>query len=184
MADGPRCIVAGAGVFGAAAADSLARRGWDVTIVERYAPANARGSSGDRTRMLRVGHGSSPEDEWYMRSALRSLELWSELEEDLGRPLISPCGLVWFAHEEDALIGAVAEGLERLDVPFEWFDEAVLADQFPDLATDDLAGALYEPGACLLRAMAAVEALIARAQRHGARLLLGTARPPGPERFN
>ena len=32
MPDSPSCIVVGAGVFGAAAADSLARRGWEVTL--------------------------------------------------------------------------------------------------------------------------------------------------------
>ena len=176
----PSAIVVGAGVFGAATADALARRGWEVTVVERYAPANARGSSGDRTRMLRLGHGSSPEAEWYTRSALRSLELWRELSGEWLEPLIAPCGLVWLAAEEDALIGDVAAGLEATGVPHEWLAGEALPELFPDLATGDLAGALHEPGACILRAIPAVRALLERARRNGARLRIGEARPTGP----
>ena len=76
-------VVVGAGVFGAATADALAGRGWDVTIVEQYAPGNARGSSGDRTRLLRLGHGEfgAEEDLRYIRSAARGIELWRALDE-------------------------------------------------------------------------------------------------------
>ena len=182
MAGGPSCVVVGAGVFGAAAADSLARRGWEVTIVERYAPANARGSSGDRTRMLRAGHGSGPEDEWYTRSAIRSLGLWRELSEECPEPLLEECGLAWFAREDDPVVGAVGEGLERLGVAHEWIDGNAVSELFPDVAVYDLAGALYEPGACLIRATAAVEALVRRARRHGARLRIARALPAGPGR--
>jgi sarcosine oxidase len=174
------CIVVGAGVFGAAAADALARRGWGVTLVERYAPANARGSSGDRTRMLRVGHGPSAADEWYMRSALSSRESWRELSQECEEPLVEPSGLAWFAREDDPVVAGVAEGLERIGARHEWLDQAGLTEFFPDVAVDDLAGALYEPDACLIRATAAVEALLRRARRHGARLRLAEARPAGP----
>ena len=182
MPDSPSCIVVGAGVFGAAAADSLARRGWEVTVVERYAPANARGSSGDRTRMHRVGHGSTAQDEWYMRSALASLEAWRELSAGCEQPLLAPYGLAWFARGDDPLVAGVGEGLVGLGVEHEWLDPAALADRFPDLATADLSGGLYEPGACLIRATAAVEALLRRAMSNGARLRLAEARPAGAGR--
>jgi sarcosine oxidase len=175
----PSAIVVGAGVFGAAAADALARRGWEVTVIDRYGPANARGSSGDRTRMVRVGHGSSSEAEWYMRSALRSLELWRELSAECPESLVAECGLVWLAGAEDELVGDVATGLERVGARHEWLDADALAALFPSLATEDLAGALHEPGACILRATVAVEALLRRARRHGAQLRVCEARPAG-----
>ena len=179
---GPSCIVVGAGVLGAAVADSLARRGWEVTIAEQYAPANARGSSGDRTRMLRFGHGDSAADEWYTRSALRALEAWRELSADGEAELLAPCGLAWFAREDDPLVRSVGDGLAIVGVEHEWIDRDALAALYPDVAVDDLAGALYEPGACLIRATAAVEALLARATRHGAVLRLARAVPAGPGR--
>ena len=42
-------VVVGAGVFGAATARELALRGWDVTLVEQYAPGTVRSASGGDT---------------------------------------------------------------------------------------------------------------------------------------
>ena len=47
--------VVGAGVSGASTARELARRGWDVTLVEQYAPGTVRSASGGDTRLLRAG---------------------------------------------------------------------------------------------------------------------------------
>ena len=180
MGDRPSAIVVGAGVFGAAVADALARRGWEVTIVERYAPANARGSSGDRTRLIRAGHGSGPADDWYTRSAMRSLELWRALGEERGVELLRRTGLVWFEREDDAEVRAIADGLARAGVEHERLERSELASMFGDLGVDDLAGGLFEPEAAVIRATAAVEALLARAADHGARLVLDHAEPRGP----
>ena len=97
-------------------------------------------------------------------------------------PLLAPYGLAWFARGDDPLVAGVGEGLESLGVEHEWLDPAALADRFPDLATADLSGGLYEPGACLIRATAAVEALLRRAMSNGARLRLAEARPAGAGR--
>ena len=68
-------VVVGAGVFGSATARELARRGFDVTLVEQYTPGNVRSGSGGDTRLLRFSHGN---EDWYTLSALRALELWRE----------------------------------------------------------------------------------------------------------
>ena len=60
--DSASAIVVGAGVWGAAIAAELVARGWRVTVVEEFSPANARGSSGDRTRMVRAGYASDEEE--------------------------------------------------------------------------------------------------------------------------
>ena len=86
-------VVVGAGVFGASTARELARRGWDVTLVEQYTPGTVRSASGGDTRLLRFAHG---DEDWYTRSALRSLELWRELEAESGTRLFEPVGVAWF----------------------------------------------------------------------------------------
>ena len=181
MSDGATAIVVGAGVFGAATADALVARGWDVTVIEQYAPANARGSSGDRTRMLRLGHGEAEEgqDLHYIRSAARGAALWRALSDELEAPLVERTGLVWLAVEEDGLEHRVTERMTRAGAPFERLTPAATQALFPSMAVDDLAWSLYEPDAGIIRATAAVEALLARARRSGARLLLGRARPGG-----
>jgi sarcosine oxidase len=169
-------IVVGAGAFGAAAADALAGRGWAVTVVEQYAPANARGSSGDRTRMLRLGHGDSAvveQDLWYIRSAARGIAMWRELDPSL----LAETGLVWFARSDDGSEARAAERLELAGEPFSLLDPAAVGELFPDVATDDLTFGLWEPGACVIRAGAAVEALLRRALGRGVELRLGRASP-------
>ncbi len=112
---GPSAIVVGAGALGVATADALARRGWAVTIVERYAPANARGSSGDRTRLLRLGHGEWGEeiDLWYVGSAARGIALWRELSEQEEAELLQPSGLVWLARSGDGVEATAQRRLEQ-----------------------------------------------------------------------
>src|SRR4029077_6165361 len=50
-------VVVGAGVFGASTARELALRGWDVTLIEQYAPGTVRSASGGDTRLSRAAHG-------------------------------------------------------------------------------------------------------------------------------
>ena len=46
--------IVGAGVMGLAAARSLARRGWNVTIYEQFEVGHKRGSSHGRSRIFRL----------------------------------------------------------------------------------------------------------------------------------
>ena len=64
--------VVGAGVFGAWTAYQLRRSGKRVVLIDAYGPGNSRSSSGDESRIIRMGYGT---DEIYVRSALRSLQL-------------------------------------------------------------------------------------------------------------
>jgi glycine/D-amino acid oxidase-like deaminating enzyme len=178
-ADAARAVVVGAGAFGAAAADALAARGWAVTLVEQFAPANARGSSGDRTRLLRLGHASWTEeqDRWYVRSARRGIAGWQELAASERADLLQRTGLVWLAREDPGPERRVAERLAAEGAACAWLAPAELAGLLPDLFCGDLAGGLLEPEALVIRAGAAVEALVRRGARAGVRLVRGRARP-------
>src|SRR5215475_6408577 len=68
--------VIGAGVFGAWTALQLARRGKSVVLVEAYGPGHSRSSSGDESRIIRMGYGK---DEIYTRWSQHSLVQWKEL---------------------------------------------------------------------------------------------------------
>src|SRR5262249_62184215 len=69
-------VVVGAGVFGAWTALALAQRGKRVALLEAYGPGHSRSSSGDESRIIRMGYGA---DEVYTRWSGRSLRLWKEL---------------------------------------------------------------------------------------------------------
>ena len=66
-------LVVGAGVNGSAIARELARRGFEVTLIEQYAPGTVRSASGGDTRLLRMAHGA---EDWYTQLAWRSRTLW------------------------------------------------------------------------------------------------------------
>jgi sarcosine oxidase len=169
-------VIVGAGVFGASIADRLARRGWEVALVEQFEPGNERGSSGGESRLLRFSHGT---DRWYTRSAWRARAYWRELQEESGEELIVSSGLAWFARRR----GGWEDDSERLlreeQIPVERLEVSEATALFPSLHGDDLAFVLYEPHAGVLRASRAVRALVDRARAHGARVVTGRACPDG-----
>jgi sarcosine oxidase len=162
----------GAGVFGAAVADGLAGEGCAVTLVEQAEPGHEGAESGGETRLIRCAHGA---DQLYTRSARRARELWRELGDDL----IVECGMAWLARREDGWEAESERAMRAQDIPVERLSPDRGADLFPSLRTDDLAFVLLEPEAGVLRAAVATRALAERAQRRGARLVRGEARPDG-----
>ena len=83
--------VVGAGVFGAWTAYYLQSLGARTMLIDAHGPGNSRSSSGDESRIIRMGYGA---DEIYTRSAVRSLALWHSLFEACGEPLFSPTGVL------------------------------------------------------------------------------------------
>jgi sarcosine oxidase len=168
----PSALVIGAGVFGASLADRLARDGWEVTLVERFEPPHRRAESGGETRLIRCAHGP---DDFYARSARRSLELWRQL----GEGVLVESGVAWFARRADGWEADSERVLRGAGIPVERLSPAEGARLFPSLAIDDLAFVLHEPEAGVLRAADGVRALVGRAVEAGARLVTAEARPAG-----
>ncbi len=166
-------VVVGAGVFGASIADHLAGTGWGVELVEQYQPGHVRQSSGGASRLIRYSHGSDAE---HSAMAWRAREMWQELERDCGKTLLIPSGVVWFT-TGSGWVADSARTLADLGIPARMLDPGEVTGLFPSVETGDLVGALHEPDAGVLRAADAVRALVARAQRRGARLTLAEAYP-------
>jgi len=166
--------VVGAGVAGASIARALTLRGWDVTVVEQYAPGTVRSASGGDTRLLRMSHGTV---EWYTRSAWAARSAWIELQERTGTRIWEPVGVAWFARSEDGFERQSRELLESLQIPVEWLSPGDASGLFPSLRTDDLAGVLYEPAAGVLHARRATQLLVDEALAAGARLAPGRVLP-------
>jgi glycine/D-amino acid oxidase-like deaminating enzyme len=149
-------VVVGAGVFGASTGRELARRGWEVTVVEQYAPGNVRSGSGGDTRLLRFSHGAV---EWYALLARRALELWREVEAESGLRLFEPVGVAWFDIGAGDFTDRSEMTLRRLGIPCDRLTPDEARRLYPSLASDDLRSVLFEPGAGVLHARAATRAL-------------------------
>ena len=165
-------VVIGAGVFGTWTARWLRRRGASVTLVDQYGPGNSLSSSGDESRVTRSAHGR---DDHYPLWQRRSLTHWLELD----RSLVVRTGMLWLAHGDDGFEADSATTLERLGIPTERLMPDALADRYPQIRTDDLAWALYEPEAGVILARRAVAATASAFVEEGGEVRIGMARIDG-----
>ena len=164
----PSALIVGAGIFGAALADRLVGRGWEVTLVDQFEPGDPRSESGGETRLLRYSHGG---DEFYAASAWRARSAWRELG------VLEEVGLVWFARREDGWEADSERVLRAAGIPVERLEPGAVAELYPSLRADDLSFGLLEPQAGVLRASDGVRALVERARAGGLRLERRVARP-------
>jgi glycine/D-amino acid oxidase-like deaminating enzyme len=167
-------VVVGAGVFGAATARELQRRGWDVTLVEQYTPGTVRSASGGDTRLLRFAHGDV---DWYTRLAHRALALWRELEDEARTTLYEPVGVAWFDSGDGDFTHRSEQTLARLDIRTERLSPEEATHLYPSLGGDDLHSVLFEPDAGVLHARRATQALA-----RDLRIETRRARPSEPPR--
>lgn len=172
-----RVVIVGAGIVGAAAARALARTGAEVTVLDRSASAGGTSSAGEGN-LLVSDKGPGPE----LVLAQRSLRLWSDLAADLAGDL--PAGFPGLEHEPKgglvvattgagaAALSAFAAAQRGAGVAAEDVDAAGARALEPHL-TPDVAGAVFYPEDAQVQPVAATEALLASARRHGARVLQG-----------
>jgi len=156
--------VIGAGVFGAWTALQLARRGKSVVLIEAYGAGHSRSSSGDESRIIRMGYGK---DEIYTRWSQRSLVQWKELFAASGQQLFHETGVLWLAGEDQTRLNETRATLTRCGVTFENWDLASLRARFPQIGLDGIRGAILEPRSGVLIARRAVAATVAEAERLG-----------------
>ena len=171
-------VVVGAGVFGAWTAWHLARRRKRVLLVDAYGPAHARSSSGDESRIIRMGYGP---DDFYTRWSMRSLVLWKEFFSATQQPLFHETGVLWLAGENTAYLLQTEETLWRCGVPIDHLDGSSLARRYPQFSFEGVRAGFLEPQSGVLMARRAVAAVVADATRMGAVYrLAAVAAPRGP----
>ena len=147
-----RCIVVGAGLLGLSAARALSRRRWQVTVLEAASTLghDGSGSKGD-ARIFRLGYPEEP----YVEMALRSEELWRDLEAATGRQLLHVCGQVSIG--EEASLDAIARALAAAGVRAERLTPDEAARRFPGVTAPG--PVLFEPGSGVLAAGPCLRAL-------------------------
>ncbi|KAB2372739.1 FAD-dependent oxidoreductase [Actinomadura montaniterrae] len=159
-------IVVGAGLAGAATAWQLARRGHEVTVLERSTPANGEGSSHGSARILRYAYP----DPFYALLAVDARREWDELERLAGERLVSPAGALdfgpWRAPAELAAV------FEEVGVEHELLTAGEAAARWPQF---DFGGGevLWHPDAGVIDAESAVAAMLRLARADGARIETG-----------
>ena len=157
-------IVVGAGVFGAWTATHLLRRGKRVLLLDAWAPAHARASSGGESRMTRGSYGR---DEVYTRMAWDSLSEWRELSGRAGLPLFHRLGVLFLFPRTEPFLEESLAVHRRLGLPSERLGRRQLARRFPQIELDGIEAGLFEPEFGALMARRAVQTLVAEFVRAG-----------------
>lgn len=170
-------IVVGLGAMGAATTWQLAKRGRAVLGIDRHHPPHAFGSSHGETRVTRLAIG---EGERYTPLAIRSHEIWRDLERETGERLLVECGgLIVSGGGERATChvpGFFANTLaaaKRFGISHEVLDARAIRRRFPQFAVGEGDVGYYEPSAGYVRPEACIAAQLALARAGGARLALG-----------
>src|SRR5262244_4567453 len=135
-------VVVGAGVFGAWTALALALRGKRVALLEAYGAGHSRSSSGDESRIIRMGYGG---DEIYTRWSRHSLDLWKELFTATRQPLFHETGVLWLAGDDDKYLSDTESTLTNAGVPFQSFDQSTLMKSYPQVHFDGVKRGILEP---------------------------------------
>jgi sarcosine oxidase len=171
-------IVIGAGVFGAWTAERLREAGKRVLLVDAWAPAHARASSGGESRMTRSAYGA---DEIYARMATESLADWRRLSDAERVPLFHRTGVLFlFAREEPYLVESLRVH-RALGLSTELLDRSTLGRRFPQIDLEGITLGLHEPGFGALMARRAVQALVARFVGAGGAYRQAAIAPPHAE---
>jgi sarcosine oxidase len=173
----PDVIVVGLGAMGAATLYRLARRGIRAIGIDRFSPPHDRGSSHGESRITRQAIG---EGEAYVPFALRSHEIWRELEADTGQSLLVECGGLIIGRRTDGgihghadFIGRTIAAADRFAIPHEVLTADETRRRFPQFRLDGDETCYYERGAGFVRPEACVAAQLDRARALGATIRTG-----------
>src|SRR6478736_840045 len=134
----PEVLVIGAGAMGSATAWWLARRGRDVVLLEQFEAGHRRGSSHGGSRIFRYEY---PDPE-YVRLAQESFDLWRELEDDAGEPLLDITGAV--DHGPSTSVKAVADAFATCGVEHSWLPHDEAEHRWPAMRFEG--DVLFQPG--------------------------------------
>ncbi|HEX4534176.1 MAG TPA: FAD-dependent oxidoreductase, partial [Rhizomicrobium sp.] len=134
-------IILGLGAMGSACVYQLAKRGAKVMGIDRFDPPHAFGSSHGDTRVTRLAIG---EGEHYTPLALRSHEIWRQIEAETGASLLTVTGGLIISsnapraatHVEGFFANTVAAA-KKFDIAHELLDAAAIRARFPQFNIRD-----------------------------------------------
>ena len=167
-------IVLGLGAMGSAALYHLAKKSTGVLGIDRFSPPHALGSTHGDTRVTRLAIG---EGALYTPLALRSHELWRELEQETGETLLTTNGGLIISsraktsrsHVENFFQNTLAAA-RRFGIVHELLDADEIRRRFPPFKLVDDEQGYFERDAGFLRPEACVRAHLEQAARLGAEI--------------
>jgi glycine/D-amino acid oxidase-like deaminating enzyme len=169
----PSTIVVGAGVFGAAAALELRRRGHAVSLLDPGPLPNPRGATADISKFVRMDYGA---DDLYTDLADESLARWDAWNARAAERLYVESGLAVMRRDAMSPGGFEHESfvrLERRGVAVRRMGPEELARRFPAWAAERYADGYFNPRAGWAASTVALSRLLDEARATGVDLREG-----------
>lgn len=165
-------VVVGLGAMGSQAVWRLAVRGVSVIGIERFHLGHDQGSSHGQTRIFRVACLEHPN---LVTMARRSRELFDELEEIAGVPMLHRSGAITIGPPGDRVITGALAAAAAHDLPIEQLDRRAIGERLPQHAAvgDDHVG-IWDPEAGLAHPESMITAAVDAARGAGATIYTDT----------
>jgi len=167
-------IVLGLGAMGSAAVYQLAKRGNKVMGIDQFSPPHIYGSTHGDSRITRQAIGEGLQ---YTPIALRSYEIWREIEKETGKTLLEAVGGLIISspikttenHVPDFFEKTVAAA-KKYNIRHEILNAEAIRKRFPQFKVKDDEVGYYELEAGFLRPEACVSANLELARKHSAEI--------------
>ncbi|HEV3236461.1 MAG TPA: FAD-dependent oxidoreductase, partial [Gemmataceae bacterium] len=140
-------IVIGVGGMGSATAFELARRGRRVLALEQFTVGHDQGSSHGHTRIIRKAYYEHPD---YVPLVQRAYERWYDLEQRIGKHLLTECPCLSIGLTGCELLSGVLRSASEHHLPVEQLSPEELRRHFPQFQFTDEYSAVLERSAGFL----------------------------------
>ena len=164
-------IIVGAGSMGMAAGYYVAKQGVRTLLIDSHDPPHTMGSHHGDTRIIRHAYG---EGKQYVPLALRSQELWRQLEQASGDKLFVQTGVLTAGPHNQPFIQEVKESAERYSLPLEILSPKEVHERWSGIQLPDDFSACLEPTSGVLYPEKCISAYRQLAVASGATLLTDT----------
>jgi len=169
-------IVIGLGAVGSAALYQSAKHGARVIGIDRFDPPHEHGSSHGDTRITREAIGEGRE---FVPLAVRSNQIWEELEAATGRSLLTrngclvlaPANLVSDHHGSKTFLADTVQAAHEFGIAHQQLTTSDIRRRFPQFRLHGDESGYFEPGAGFLRPEACIETQLSAARQLGTEIL-------------
>lgn len=172
----PEVVVIGAGAFGGWTALYLRKMGVSVTLVDAYGPGNSRSTSGEETRGIRTGYGNK---ELWTRWAKESIVRWKAWDEEWGKVwshrLFTNTGDLILREDWEPFLTDTRQTWEKVGVRHEVLSHDEIRYRYPQINSEGIGVALYEPDAGVGRARMACLTVAEAFRRQGGEIVIARA---------
>lgn len=164
-------IVIGAGSMGMSSGYYLSKNGQKVLLLDSFAPPHNKGSHHGETRIIRHAYGEGRE---YISLALKSQELWGELERNSGQQLFLPTGVLNAGSQNSTFIKQVKAGSKEFGLPMKILDYHEIHDRWPGITLPEDFIGCYESTSGVLKSEECLRAYQQLAKSHGAGIIVNS----------